>query len=91
MALRKFGLSLAEIATALAGPDLPLSAIVTQQIAMLERQIAQASTLRERLRSLQAQLAQGQTPELAEWLTTMELMTMYDKYFTPKNCSNCRC
>jgi DNA-binding transcriptional MerR regulator len=89
MALRKFGLSLAEIATALAGPDLP--SVVAQQIAMLERQIAQASTLRERLRSLQAQLAQGQAPELAEWLTTMELMTMYDKYFTPKNCSNCRC
>jgi DNA-binding transcriptional MerR regulator len=84
MALRKFGLSLADIANALAGPDLPLSAIVAQQIAMLEHQIAQASTLRERLCSLQAQLAQGQAPELAEWLTTMELMTMYDKYFTPE-------
>ncbi len=84
MALRKFGLSLADIANALAGPDLPLSSIVAQQIAMLERQIAQASTLRERLRSLQAQLAQGQAPELAEWLTTMELMTMYDKYFSPE-------
>ncbi|WP_219133246.1 MerR family transcriptional regulator [Janthinobacterium sp. UMAB-60] len=82
MALRKFGLSLADIAHALAGPDLPLSSIVARQIAMLERQIAQASTLRVRLRTLQAQLAQGQAPELAEWLTTMELMTMYDKYFT---------
>jgi len=84
MALRKFGLSLADIATALAGPELPLAAIVAQQIAMLDHQIAQASTLRERLHSLQAQLAQGQAPELAEWLTTMELMTMYDKYFTPE-------
>lgn len=84
MALRKFGLSLADIANALAGPDLPLHSIVAQQIAMLERQIAQASTLRERLCTLQAQLAQGQTPELAEWLTTMELMTMYDKYFSPE-------
>lgn len=82
MALRKFGLSLADIANALAGPDLPLNAIVAQQIAMLERQIAQASTLRSRLCSLQAQLAQGQAPELAEWLTTMELMTMYDNYFS---------
>ncbi|MEG1055933.1 MAG: MerR family transcriptional regulator, partial [Janthinobacterium sp.] len=82
MALRKFGLSLADIANALAGPDLPLSSIVARQIAMIERQIAQASTLRERLRTLQAQLAQGQAPELAEWLTTMELMTMYDKYFS---------
>ena len=82
MALRKFGLSLADIANALAGPDLPLSSIVARQIAMLERQIAQASTLRERLCTLQAQLAQGQAPELSEWLTTMELMTMYDNYFS---------
>ena len=83
MALRRFGLSLADIANALAGPDLPLSSIVARQIAMLERQITQASTLRERLRSLQTQLAQGQEPKLAEWLATMELMSMYDKYFTP--------
>lgn len=84
MALRKFGLSLAEIATSLAKPDLPLGAIVQQQIAMLEQQIAKASSLRERLRDLQQQLAQGQEPELAEWLTTMEQMTMYDKYFSPR-------
>jgi len=84
MALRKFGLSLAEIATSLAKPDLPLGAIVQQQIAMLEQQIAKASSLRERLRDLQQQLAQGQEPELAEWLTTMEQMTMYDKYFSPQ-------
>lgn len=84
MALRKFGLSLAEIATSLAKPDLPLAAIVQQQIAMLEQQIAKASSLRERLRDLQQQLAQGQEPELAEWLTTMEQMTMYDKYFSPQ-------
>ena len=31
---------------------------------------------------MQAQLAQGQAPELDEWLTTMELMTMYDNYFS---------
>lgn len=84
MALRKFGLSLADISNALAGPSLPLASIVAQQIAMLERQIAQASNLRERLHALQSQLAQGQEPELAEWLTTMELMTMYDKYFSPE-------
>lgn len=84
MALRRFGLSLADIATALAGPELPLASIVARQIAMLEQQIAQAATLRDRLRTLQAQLAQGQQPALAEWLTTMELMSMYDKYFTPE-------
>lgn len=82
MALRRFGLSLAEIATSLARSDLPLSAIVARQIAMLDQQLAQASRLRTRLLVLQTQLDQGQEPELAEWLTTMEQMNMIDKYFT---------
>src|SRR5476649_2504682 len=82
MALRRFGLSLAEIATSLAGPDLPLASIVAKQIAALDSQIAQADTLRGRLQLLQQQLTQGQEPELADWLMTMELMTMYDNYFS---------
>ncbi|WP_426078496.1 MerR family transcriptional regulator [Janthinobacterium sp. PSPC3-1] len=82
MALRRFGLSLAEIANSLARSDLPLSGIVARQIAMLDQQLAQASRLRTRLLVLQAQLEQGQEPELAEWLTTMEQMNMIDKYFT---------
>lgn len=82
MALRRFGLSLAEIATSLAGPDLPLASIVAKQIAALDSQIAQADTLRGRLQQLQQQLVQGQEPELADWLMTMELMTMYDNYFS---------
>lgn len=84
MALRKFGLSLAEIATSLNHPELPLAAIVQQQITMLEQQIAQAASLRDRLQALHRQLAQGQEPELSEWLTTMEQMSMYDKYFSPQ-------
>jgi DNA-binding transcriptional MerR regulator len=81
-ALRKFGLSLAEIGAYLARPDLPLATVVARQIAMLTRQIDQANALRARLSDLHQQLAQGQEPELAEWLTTLELMTMYDKYFS---------
>ncbi|OYO26759.1 MerR family transcriptional regulator [Janthinobacterium sp. PC23-8] len=82
MALRRFGLSLAEIATSLASSDLPLCAIVAKQIAMLDQQLAQATSLRARLLDLQTQLEQGQEPELADWLTTMEQMTMIDNYFT---------
>jgi hypothetical protein len=37
---------------------------------------------RGQLAQWQRQLAGGEEPELAEWLTTLELMTMYDKYFT---------
>lgn len=82
MALRRFGLSLAEIATSLASNDLPLSIIVAKQIAMLDQQLAQAANLRSRLLILQTQLEQGQEPDLADWLTTMEQMNMINKYFT---------
>ncbi|WP_230948542.1 MerR family transcriptional regulator, partial [Burkholderia vietnamiensis] len=81
-ALRRFGLSLAEIGDYLNQPGTPLVELVAKQIASLERQLAQAAQLRERLVQLHAQLAAGTEPELADWLTTLELMTVYDKYFS---------
>lgn len=86
-ALRRFGMSLADIGAFLANPDSPLSGIVAQQIAALDRQIDQATLLRAQLAQLQQQLAQGEEPELADWLTTLELMTMYDKYFSKEELS----
>ena len=82
LALRRFGMALADIGTYLTGPDVPLSSLVERQISMLDRQIAQASALRSRLVRLRGQLADEQQPDPADWLTTLELMTMYDKYFT---------
>ncbi|MBP0713623.1 MerR family transcriptional regulator [Burkholderia sola] len=81
-ALRRFGLSLAEIGDYLNRPGTPLVDLVAKQIASLDRQLAQTAQLRERLASLHAQLAAGTEPELADWLTTLELMTVYDKYFS---------
>ncbi|MDX8400632.1 MAG: MerR family transcriptional regulator [Gallionellaceae bacterium] len=81
-ALRRFGLALADIGAVLADPGLHLATIVDQQVEMLDQQIAQSITLRGRLSMLQGQLQRGEEPELADWLTTLEMMTMYDKYFT---------
>lgn len=83
-ALRRFGLPLAEIGATLDQPGTPLDEIIAKQITMLDRQIQQAARLRDRLAQLQGQLARGAEPELADWLTTLELMTMYDKYFSPE-------
>lgn len=82
LALRRFGMALADIGTFLTGPDLPLVDIVERQIGMLDQQIAQASALRSRLVRLRGQLDAGRQPDPADWLTTLEQMTMYDKYFT---------
>lgn len=81
-ALRRFGLALADIGVVLANPGTHLASIVDQQIQMLDSQIAQSTTLRDRLIQLQGQLQRGEEPELADWLTTLEMMNMYDKYFT---------
>ncbi|HLP96981.1 MAG TPA: MerR family transcriptional regulator [Sideroxyarcus sp.] len=81
-ALRRFGLALTDIGAVLANPGTRLSSIVDQQIQVLDTQIAQSIALRERLAQLQGQLQRGEEPELADWLTTLEMMNMYDKYFT---------
>jgi DNA-binding transcriptional MerR regulator len=82
LALRQFGLSLADIGTTLTSAAIPLAAIVSRQIATLTEQIAGAAVLRKRLQHLEGQLARGQEPDLADWLITLEHMTMLDKYFT---------
>jgi DNA-binding transcriptional MerR regulator len=81
-ALRKFGMSLADIATFLASSDAPFADIVAQQIVALGKQIEQASALRERLSHLQRQMAGGDDPELEDWLSTLEQMDLFDKYFS---------
>lgn len=81
-ALRRFGMSLTDIGQWLANRDVSLDTLIARQIDMLTQQIEGASRLRERLRHLQSQLSSSEAPELAEWLRTLELMNMYDKYFS---------
>lgn len=81
-ALRRFGMALSDIGSFLAGPGSNLPAIVDHQIGALTRQIEQADVLRTQLTRLREQLAAGDEPDLSEWLTTLEHMTMYDKYLS---------
>ncbi|NVD98260.1 MerR family transcriptional regulator [Massilia sp. BJB1822] len=81
-ALRRFGIALSDIAAMLDDPAHPLADTVARQIEALEHQIEQASLLRRRLKQLQGQLQEGEAPELAGWLRTMELMAVYDRYFS---------
>jgi DNA-binding transcriptional MerR regulator len=81
-ALRRFGISLADIGALLAGRGASLAPIIDEQLRMLEQQIASATQLHARLARLREQVAKGEEPELADWLTTLELMNMYDKYFS---------
>lgn len=81
-ALRRFGMSLADIAAFLDSPDASLTAVIGRQIAALDQQMAEAVRLRQQLSILQGQLLRGEEPELSAWLNTLEQMNMHDKYFT---------
>lgn len=81
-ALRRFGLSLADIGAALARPDHSLAALVERQIGALDAQLVQARTLRERLTRLHAQLVMGTDPDQSDWLLALEMITVYEKYFS---------
>ncbi|MBI1891159.1 MAG: MerR family transcriptional regulator [Burkholderiales bacterium] len=81
-AMRQIGIPLADIGNLLTQGE-PLSAVVQRQMAMLDKQIAQANELRNRLQLLQINLTSGTEPDLSEWLSTLELMSTYGKYFTP--------
>jgi DNA-binding transcriptional MerR regulator len=82
-ALRQIGMPLNDIAAVLAQKGEPLSAVLERQIRTLDRQIEQAGELRHRLHVMQIKLAGGGEPDLPEWLSTLERMTTYGKYFTP--------
>ncbi len=81
--LQRLGLSLAEIGPVLAKGRADLADIIDRQIVALDRQAAQAARLRNQLSRLRLQLSKGEEPDLAEWLTSLEMMSMFDKYFTP--------
>lgn len=83
-ALRKFGMSLADIATFLDSEDAPFADIVAQQIDALDKQIEQASALRGHLARLQQQMAGEDDPALEDWLDSLEQMKLYEQYFTPE-------
>lgn len=87
-ALRSFGMSLADIGTLLADPGVSSLSVIDRQLAALDRQISEAARMREQLLRMQSLLTTGETPDLASWLTTLEHMTMYEKYFTQDELAN---
>lgn len=82
--LRGIGLSLEQIADTLSRQGDGLALTVARQLSALERQIEQATRLRDRLRMVQAKYQEdGGEPELGDWLDTLQLMNACDAYFSP--------
>ncbi|MEF3090601.1 MerR family transcriptional regulator [Raoultella scottii] len=83
-ALAQAGLELAAIKEHLDRGSLSLSDLLVRQIATLDTQLRTISTLRERLALLRDELGSGHEPDLESWLQTLELMKMYDRWFSPQ-------
>ena len=71
-ALRRVGLSLAEIGDLLAQHALPLHEVIPRQIAMLDKQLANIVFLRRRLLQMAEQLQRDEETPIDEWLATLE-------------------
>lgn len=80
-ALRSLGLSLDEIARVLASSEGDLRAVLTAQVTALDQQARQLAALRERVGGLLARLG-GTGPDPAEFLRVLEMIAVYEKYFT---------
>jgi len=87
-ALRSFGMGLADIGLYLDSPEGSPLALIDRQLAALDQQIHDAVRVRGQLLRVRGQLASGAVPDLSTWLTTLEqtmdLMNVYEKYFTPE-------
>ncbi|NRF69906.1 MerR family transcriptional regulator [Aquincola sp. S2] len=85
-ALRALGLPLEDIGQLLDGApgesgEGGLMRVLGRQLASLQEQIAQATTLRDRLLLVQAKFDAGEEPELDDWLATLQMMTTCSRWF----------
>lgn len=80
--LTRTGMSLAAITDYLARETRPLDALLDTQIDLLDAQIRDIHTLRAQLLSLRNALDSGREPDLESWLQTLELIKMYDRWFS---------
>ena len=78
VSLRSLGFPLEAIATALDGDAVDARAAVEDHLARLEDQMEQQRRLRASLRQLLERLGSD------DFLTTIEEMTMYERYYTPE-------
>lgn len=80
-ALAKAGLELAEIKTFLERDSHALPQLLDAQVALLETQLRSMGRLRDQLIALRDGLGECE-PDLEAWLQTLELMNMYDRWFS---------
>lgn len=81
LGLQRLGLSRSRIATVLAENRAALPEIIDLHLVALDQHIAATRKLHSRLAGLHQRIARGDEPDLGDWLTTLELMSMHEAHF----------
>jgi methyltransferase (TIGR00027 family) len=81
-ALKQLGFSLSEVRAFLEEPGASGVEIISNQLSVLEKQLQRAQILRDRLFRLREQLMRGEETGVGDWLTVLELMTLYEEHFS---------
>ncbi|WMW79635.1 MerR family transcriptional regulator [Undibacterium cyanobacteriorum] len=79
-ALRRLDLSLQEVAEIVDTQGVDLNVVIDEQIRNIEHHIKQQEELLTRLRELQNKMHDNSGPSLDYWLSTLEMMSVQDKY-----------
>ncbi|HYT89568.1 MAG TPA: MerR family transcriptional regulator [Gemmataceae bacterium] len=84
LSLRQLGFSLEEVKDCLTQSAFAPQRVVQLHLARLREQIELQQRLYRRLELLQAQLTSAETVSVEEFLQTIEVMNMVEKYYTPE-------
>jgi DNA-binding transcriptional MerR regulator len=84
VSLRQLGLSLAEVGETLRRPDQTSLRTVELHLERLREEIERRQTLHRRLQAIAARLRAAEEVSVAELTQTIEVMTMFDKHYTPE-------
>ena len=84
ISLRQLGCPLEEVRDCLDRPDFSPLAVIGLHLARLREQIEWQRRLCERLEAIAGRLRAAETVSADEFLHTIEVMTMMDRYYTPE-------
>lgn len=82
--LRHLGFSLEEVRDCLDRPDFPLHRVIRLHLSRLRETIELQQRLRNRLEAMADRLSSAEEVSAEEFIETMEVMSMFEKYYTPE-------
>jgi MerR family transcriptional regulator, thiopeptide resistance regulator len=84
LSLRQLGFSLDEIRSSLDEERWTTSEVLEMHLARMEARIAEHVRLRDRVRRLLSSLRDSEEVSIEEFIHTMRMITMLEKYYTPE-------